>query len=133
MAKKRIQFKIYDTMANLALNNANATLLRKVSWYGDNPKVDIRKWFNYNTSNEIPGHGVSLSLEAVDILTESLVKFGYGRKEELEKLLDVRQEIDREVPDEEDETDIKEQSSKKVKESKDFYSAKDLLALEYEE
>ena len=137
MARRRSSnYKVYDTMANLGDSSQGTTVIvRKISWFGGEPKVDIRKWYNHNLSNETPGHGIALDTEGADILTESLVRAGYGHKEELESLLNTRVEIDRDVDIEEDEEkDIKEskQAEKEVKTTDEFYSAKDLLALEYQ-
>ena len=133
--RKRVQYKVYDTIANLTTGSVNAVVVRKISWYGDDPKIDIRRWFNYNNANEAPGHGVTLGLEAADTLVEELIRNGYGRREELEKILDNRTEIDREeVTDEEEVSELVDGSveEKKVKTTDEYYSAKDLLALSYD-
>lgn len=134
--RKQSNYKVYDTMANLGDGTGGTTVIvRKISWFGGEPKVDIRKWYNHNLANEAPGHGIALDTEGADILTESLVRAGYGHKEELEDLLKTRVEIDRNVDSEEEE--IKEPKSskkadKEVKTTDEFYSAKDLLTLEYQ-
>ena len=136
MAKKRSNYKVYDTLANLGDGTGGTTVIvRKVSWFGGDVKVDIRKWYNHNLASEAPGHGVALDTEAADVLTESLVRSGYGRKELLEELLKTRTEIDREPEVEEDEAIVdktKCKEEKEVKTTDEFYSAKDLLSLEYQ-
>lgn len=131
--KKRSNYKIEDTLANLGDSTGGTTVIvRKISWFGGESKVDIRKWYNHNLANETPGHGVALDTNGADILTEALVRAGYGHKEELERLLTTRVEIDREV-ETDDDIELEKDSvlDKEVKSTDEFYSAKDLLSLEY--
>ena len=134
MAKKRSNYKVYDTLANLGDGTGGTTVIvRKVSWFGGDVKVDIRKWYNHNLATEAPGHGVALDTDGADVLTESLVRAGYGHKEVLEELLNTRTEIDR-TPETEDDV-VEDKVTKEKKEAKttdEFYSAKDLLSLEYQ-
>lgn len=51
--------------------------LRRINWNGRGSKLDLRKWV-YNGGNERAMKGISLSEEGADILTNTLVKLGYG-------------------------------------------------------
>lgn len=51
--------------------------LRRINWNGRGSKLDLRKWV-YNGGSERAMKGISLSEEGADILTNTLVKLGYG-------------------------------------------------------
>ena len=66
------------------------TALCEISWNGKDPNIEIRKYNKTKLKDPDPkvagrgfGKGVSLTKEELDILTEELVRLGYGNKNEI--------------------------------------------------
>ena len=75
-----------------------STNLRKVSWNGREPKLDIRKW-SYSEGGERAMRGVTLTDEGGDELASVLVEQGYGDTKRIAKAIMSRDDynIDDEV------------------------------------
>ena len=85
----------------------NSTNLRKISWNGREPKLDIRKWA-YNDGQERMLRGCTLTEEGGHELACILVENGYGDTNRLLKALSKRQDfnntpVDEKVNDQDDE------------------------------
>lgn len=119
------KYKIDESLNDIFYEQGNTYFaLRKISWGdSDNYKVDIRKYYSSASGEETMSKGVSLSDEATDSLTESLVKNGYGNTKEMLKLIMKRENYDIK--------DINEESINKVIESEEeeYYSAEDLFGI----
>lgn len=57
--------------------------LRKISWNGREPKLDLRKYYNTKDGSERMDKGVSMSKECVDELTRVLASTGYGNTRDI--------------------------------------------------
>lgn len=87
-----------------------STNLRKISWNGREPKLDIRKW-SYNEGEERMLKGCTLGDEGANELACVLVECGYGDTNRLMKALSTRDDFhgttevssDNETDDEEEE------------------------------
>lgn len=111
---------IIEESGNSSLN------LRKVSWNGREPKLDLRKW-SYQDGTERAMKGVTMSDEGADELTGVLVEQGYGNTKRIAKAImsrdeynDVMEHID--DPDE----DVNDGSE-------EYYDPSELLGSVYEE
>ena len=65
--------------------------LRKVSWNGREPKIDIRRW-SYQDGTERALRGVTLTDEGANELTNVLVDEGYGDTKRLIKSIAERKD-----------------------------------------
>ena len=119
------KYKIDESLNDIFHEQGNTYFaLRKISWGdSDNYKVDIRKYYSSADGEETMSKGVSLSDEAANSLTESLVKNGYGNTKEMLKMLVQRENYDIK--------DITEEKINEIIESKDeeYYSAEDLFGI----
>lgn len=57
--------------------------LRKISWNGREPKLDLRKYYNTKDGSERMDKGVSMSKECADELTRVLASTGYGNTRDI--------------------------------------------------
>lgn len=57
--------------------------LRKISWNGREPKLDLRKYYNTKDGSERMDKGVSMSKECADELTRVLAFTGYGNTRDI--------------------------------------------------
>jgi hypothetical protein len=100
--------------------------LRKVSWNGREPKLDLRKW-SYQDGTERAMKGVTLSDDGADELTGVLVEQGYGNTERIIKAISKRDGYNFiannfDFPDDNNEIDDGE-----------YYDPSELLESQYEE
>lgn len=95
----------------------NSTNLRKISWNGREPKLDIRKWA-YNDGEERMLRGCTLTEEGGHELACILVENGYGDTNRLLKALSKRNDYNSEIVNESDDQDDEE----------DYYDPNLLLA-----
>lgn len=72
-----------------------STNVRRISWNGKDPKIDIRGWL-YKDSEEIPMKGVCLSDEGTDELVGVLIENGYGDTQRIKKALKKRRDYNTE-------------------------------------
>ena len=79
----------------------NSTNLRKISWNGREPKLDIRKWA-YNDGEERMLRGCTLTEEGGNELACILVENGYGDTNRLLKALSKRSDYNSDVVNESD-------------------------------
>lgn len=84
MASNEFTYEIdkdYDYVLNEVGNVFTA--LRKISWNGREPKLDIRKYYNTKDGSERMDKGVSMSKECADELTRVLASTGYGETRDI--------------------------------------------------
>ena len=67
--------------------------LRKVSWNGREPKLDLRKW-SYQEGEERAMKGITLSEEGATELTGVLVEQGYGETKRIIKAIQNRDDYE---------------------------------------
>ena len=67
--------------------------LRKVSWNGRDPKLDLRKW-SYQEGEERAMKGITLSEEGATDLTGVLVEQGYGETKRIIKAIQNRDDYE---------------------------------------
>ena len=67
--------------------------LRKVSWNGRDPKLDLRKW-SYQEGEERAMKGITLSEEGATELTGVLVEQGYGETKRIIKAIQNRDDYE---------------------------------------
>jgi hypothetical protein len=64
------------------------TELCRISWKGKESKVEIRKLNKKDESGEIIfGKGIALTTDELNILTEELIKLGYGNRRAIKNIL----------------------------------------------
>ena len=90
MAKKMKTptYQINENGYNILLAEEGNTsyMLRQVSWNGRTERIELRKWYNSNTGDEIPGKGISFkNKEKVDEIVESLTLNNFGNTENILK------------------------------------------------
>ena len=68
--------------------------LRKVSWNGRPPKLDLRKW-SYSDGTERAMKGIGLSDEGADELSAVLVEQGYGDTKRIYKAIKKRADFNK--------------------------------------
>lgn len=78
---------IIEEGANTSIN------LRKISWGGRDPKLDIRKW-SYQDGQERAMKGVGLTNEGANELSNVLVEQGYGDTKRIINAIKQRQDYD---------------------------------------
>jgi len=111
---------IIEEAGNSSLN------LRKVSWNGREPKLDLRKW-NYQDGQERAMKGVTLSDDGADELSAVLVEQGYGNTKRIIKAVSQRDEYDdvmKHLNDPDEESDDG---------SEEYYDPSELLGSAYSE
>lgn len=82
---ENITYKIHDDFDFTIEEKGNVFIaLRKLTWgeKEDNPKYDIRKWYN-KADGETAGKGVAITKEGLDELTSVLMREGFGNTEEI--------------------------------------------------
>ena len=85
--------EVVDNFDFIIEEGSNSSVnLRKVSWNGREPKLDIRKWL-YQDGQERASKGVTLSDEGANELTGVLVEQGFGDTARLVKALKNRGEF----------------------------------------
>lgn len=78
-----ITYEIHDGFDYVIEEKGNTFIaLRKISWGDNDPKYDIRKWYN-TADGERANKGVGLSEEGMDELTRILLSQGFGTTEEV--------------------------------------------------
>lgn len=82
-------YEVIETLGNISNEDKYGwyTALRRVSWNGGAPKLDIRSWNSDENAKIVMKKGVTLTDDMADALAEVLVASGYGRKEVLQELL----------------------------------------------
>lgn len=78
---------IIEEGANTSIN------LRKISWGGRDPKIDIRKW-SYQDGKERAMKGVSLTEDGTNELSCILVEQGYGDTKRIINAIKQRKDYD---------------------------------------
>ena len=85
------------------------TALCEISWNGKESNVEIRKYNKTKLKDPDPkvagrgfGKGVSLTKDELDILTEELVRLGYGNRNEIKTAFKERPKTVKRDTDEED-------------------------------
>lgn len=87
-------FEIMDGWDFILAEGPNTTInLRKISWNGKPPKVDIRK-YGVKDGQEVMGKGISLNDEAAHNLADHLVEEGYGHTHRLMRAIRDRSDYD---------------------------------------
>lgn len=81
---------IIEEGANTSIN------VRKVSWNGRPPKIDIRKWA-YQDGQERAMKGVSLTDEGTNELSNVLVEQGYGDTKRIIAAIKQRKDYDNSI------------------------------------
>jgi hypothetical protein len=95
---KAISFEIVEGYDRIIEEKGNTCLaLKKIAWNGAQPRLDLRKWFIDSEGNDVMGKGVSLSDEAANTLTETLVEDGYGDTNKIMECLRTREDFTRAV------------------------------------
>lgn len=111
---------IIEESGNSSLN------LRKVSWNGREPKLDLRKW-SYQDGKERAMRGVTLSDDGADELSAVLIEQGYGNTKRIAKAISKRDEyaeVIKHLDDVEEEIDDG---------SEEYYDPSELLGAAYNE
>ncbi len=92
--EKKITFDIMDENPSEGIfdNRDNSYLaLRNVSWNGQNPKLEIRRWYADEENKETPSKGISFyTEEGPHQLTHLLLKLGYGDNNIIESIMKER-------------------------------------------
>jgi hypothetical protein len=87
---KEFTMEIMDNFDFILEEGQNTSInLRKISWNGRDPKLDIRKW-NYSDGKESAMKGVGLTDEGANELTAILIENGYGDTARILKALKQR-------------------------------------------
>ena len=99
MAKKMKAptYQINENGYNILLAEEGNTsyMLRQVSWNGRTERIELRKWYNSNTGDEIPGKGISFkNKEKVDEIVESLTLNNFGNTENILKNIHNRNDFE---------------------------------------
>ena len=90
---KDFSFEIIPDFDFILEEGSNTSVnLRKISWNGRDPKLDIRKW-SYNDGEERMLKGCTLSDEGGNELACVLVEHGYGDTNRLLKALSTRKDF----------------------------------------
>lgn len=124
---KNFKFKIHESLNDIFYEKGNTYYaLRKIAWGdSDNYNVDIRKYYSNTSGEETMSKGVSLSDEAADLLTESLIENGYGNTRQILKSLSKRDNCSIEINDD--------NIDELVKEDESYYSTDDLFGMVVDE
>lgn len=124
MSNKEFTMEIEDGFDFIIEESGNSSLnLRKISWNGREPKLDLRKW-NYNEGHEIAMKGVTLSDDGADELTGVLVEHGYGDTRRILKALKIRTDYEEAISNIDKTDDI---NSSYDDESEEYYDPRELL------
>lgn len=84
---KEITMEIQEGFDFIIEESGNSSInLRKVSWNGREPKLDLRKW-SYQDGQERALRGITLTNEGADELTGVLVEQGYGDTKRIVKAI----------------------------------------------
>lgn len=94
--------------------------LRRINWNGRGSKLDLRKWV-YNGGSERAMKGISLSEEGADILTNTLVRLGYGSTRDIITNIKNRDDFDQSL------LNSKEQSQYIDDGTEEYYDPSELL------
>lgn len=96
-----IDYEIVDGYDHIFDEKGNTFLsLRKISWGGREPKLDLRKWYTMADGEERVGRGVGfLTEEGPHELTRILVQEGFGYTNELMDILSTREDFNHEKYD----------------------------------
>ena len=94
--------------------------LRRINWNGRGSKLDLRKWV-YNGGSEHAMKGISLSEEGADILTNTLVRLGYGSTRDIITNIKNRDDFDQSL------LNSKEQSQYIDDGTEEYYDPSELL------
>ena len=118
---KDFSFEIVPNFDFVLEEGSNTSVnLRKISWNGREPKLDIRKW-SYNDGEERMLKGCTLSDEGGNALACVLVEHGYGDTNRLFKALSQREDFHGEV-------DTTEPKSQEDDEEEEYYDPSMLLS-----
>ena len=118
---KDFSFEIVPNFDFVLEEGSNTSVnLRKISWNGREPKLDIRKW-SYNDGEERMLKGCTLSDEGGNELACVLVEHGYGDTNRLFKALSQREDFHGEV-------DTTEYKSQEDDEEEEYYDPSMLLS-----
>ena len=118
---KDFSFEIVPNFDFVLEEGSNTSVnLRKISWNGREPKLDIRKW-SYNDGEERMLKGCTLSDEGGNELACVLVEHGYGDTNRLFKALSQREDFHGEV-------DTTEPKSQEDDEEEEYYDPSMLLS-----
>ena len=118
---KDFSFEIVPNFDFVLEEGSNTSVnLRKISWNGREPKLDIRKW-SYNDGEERMLKGCTLSDEGGNELACVLVEHGYGDTNRLLKALSQRDDFHGEV-------DTTESKSQEDDEEEEYYDPSMLLS-----
>ena len=66
-----VTYEITDSIAVLSKKKASTVELNMVSWNGDPPRYDIRRWYE-GWSERTAGKGITLTEEEARLLLEAL-------------------------------------------------------------
>ena len=58
-----VTMEILEECGTVSENGKNRTLLRFISWNGNEPKYDLRTWYEDKNGNEKCGRGIALTGE----------------------------------------------------------------------
>ena len=118
---KDFSFEIVPNFDFVLEEGSNTSVnLRKISWNGREPKLDIRKW-SYSDGEERMLKGCTLSDEGGNELACVLVEHGYGDTNRLFKALSQREDFHGEV-------DATESKSQEDDEEEEYYDPSMLLS-----
>ena len=118
---KDFSFEIVPNFDFVLEEGSNTSVnLRKISWNGRDPKLDIRKW-SYNDGEERMLKGCTLSDGGGNELACVLVEHGYGDTNRLFKALSQREDFHGEV-------DTTESKSQEDDEEEEYYDPSMLLS-----
>ena len=99
--------------------------IRKVSWYGKDPKLEIGMWFNGADMQTPDKKRITfMTKQGPHRLTEKMVDLGYGDTEVLQNSLDRRSTEKIVAPTDEEEP---EEEQFEEEEDSDYFSSKDIL------
>lgn len=118
---KDFSFEIVPNFDFVLEEGSNTSVnLRKISWNGRDPKLDIRKW-SYNDGEERMLKGCTLSDDGGNELACVLVEHGYGDTNRLFKALSQREDFHSTV-------DVSESKSEEDDSEEEYYDPSMLLS-----
>jgi hypothetical protein len=124
---KEVTMDIQKDFDFIIEEGGNSSLnLRKISWNGRDPKLDLRKW-SYQDGQERAMKGVTMSDDGANELAGVLVEQGYGNTKRIIKAVREREEYSDVIKHFNDtEEDIDDGSE-------EYYDPSELLGSSYEE
>ena len=122
---KEFTMEIQEGFDFIIEESGNSSInLRKISWNGREPKLDLRKW-NYQDGKERAMKGITLSDEGADELAGVLIEQGYGNTRRIVKAISNRDDYSEVMNHINDKEEIIDDGSE------EYYDPSELLGMAY--